>query len=177
MKNYIIFLRAVNVSGKNKLKMQDLKLALQNDFPETQTYIQSGNLSIPNCHFNKTQVKTRVEKILLIKFDIDTIAIIKTSIELQDIINTIPFPTNDTKQLYFCFFDNTSTKDTTILNTITQHHWDHFMIQNDMVYIQCLNGYGKTKLSNHFFEKKLEISATTRNYNTLTKLIKIAANS
>ena len=48
MMDYILFLRAVNVAGKNKLKMQDLKLALQSEFLDAQTYIQSGNILIPN---------------------------------------------------------------------------------------------------------------------------------
>lgn len=175
MKDYILFLRAVNVAGKNKLKMQDLKLALQSEFLNAQTYIQSGNILIPNCDLTKTQVKSIVEKIVLKKFAIDTTAIIKSSTELQDIMDTIPFQITETKQLYFCFLETISTKDSIISNSVIQHQGDNFMIQNDMVYIQCLNGYGKTKLSNHFFEKKLETSATTRNYNTISKLIEMAS--
>ena len=106
---------------------------------------------------------------MLKNFDIDTTAIIKTTKELQGIMDTIPFQITETKQLYFCFLEKMSTQDTTILNAVNQHHGDNFIVQNDMVYIQCLNGYGKTKLTNHFFEKKLETSATTRNYNTISK--------
>ena len=102
MMDYILFLRAVNVAGKNKLKMQDLKLALQSEFLDAQTYIQSGNLLIPNCDLNKTEVKSIVEKIVLKNFDIDTTAIIKSSTELQDLMDTIPFQIMETKQLYFC---------------------------------------------------------------------------
>jgi len=175
MMDYILFLRAVNVAGKNKLKMQDLKLALQSEFLDAQTYIQSGNILIPNCNLTKTQVKSIVEKIVLKNFDIDTTAIIKSSKELQDIMDTIPFQIMETKQLYFCFLETMSTKDTTTFNSVTQYHGDNFMIKKDMVYIQCLNGYGKTKLSNHFFEKKLETSATTGNHNTISKLIEMAS--
>lgn len=175
MMDYILFLRAVNVAGKNKLKMQDLKLALQSEFLDAQTYIQSGNILIPNCDLTKTQVTSIVEKIVLKNFDIDTTAIIKTTKELQGIMDTIPFQITETKQLYFCFLEKMSTQDTTILNAVNQHHGDNFIVQNDMVYIQCLNGYGKTKLTNHFFEKKLETSATTRNYNTISKLIEMAS--
>lgn len=32
------------------------------------------------------------------------------------------------------------------------------------------NGYGRTKLSNAFFERKLKVAATTRNWKTVTAL-------
>jgi hypothetical protein len=63
-------------------------------------------------------------------------------------LDTIHFPITATKKLYFCFLENKTSKDISILNTLTKHHGVNFMSQNDMVYI---NVYGKTKLSNHFF--------------------------
>ena len=38
------------------------------------------------------------------------------------------------------------------------------------VYLYCPNGYGKTKFSNVFIEKKLGVSATTRNWKSVLKL-------
>jgi uncharacterized protein (DUF1697 family) len=38
------------------------------------------------------------------------------------------------------------------------------------------NGYGRTNLNNNFFEKKLGISATTRNWRTVNKLVDIVSN-
>ena len=49
MKRYISLLRGINVSGKKKIKMADLKLLYQNlGFQDVQTYIQSGNVGL-NC--------------------------------------------------------------------------------------------------------------------------------
>ncbi len=41
------------------------------------------------------------------------------------------------------------------------------------VYLFCPNGYGNTKLTNTFFEKKLKLQATTRNWKTILELIKM----
>ncbi|HEX3051888.1 MAG TPA: hypothetical protein VHP83_14610 [Aggregatilineaceae bacterium] len=38
----------------------------------------------------------------------------------------------------------------------------------------CPNGYGQSKLNNNFLEKKLGVVATTRNTNTMTKLLALA---
>ena len=49
METYISILRGINVSGKKKIKMADLKLLYQNlGFQDVQTYIQSGNVGL-NC--------------------------------------------------------------------------------------------------------------------------------
>ena len=51
---------------------------------------------------------------------------------------------------------------------------DEFMIYDRDVYLFCPKGYGKTKLSNTFFEKKLSVTATTRNWKTVNALYEIA---
>ena len=42
------------------------------------------------------------------------------------------------------------------------------------MYLRYPNGYGRTKLSNAFLEKQLGVAATTRNWNTVTKLLDMA---
>ena len=43
-----------------------------------------------------------------------------------------------------------------------------------MVYVNAVGGYGKTKLTNNFFERKLKVSATTRNFKTTNYLVELA---
>ena len=51
---------------------------------------------------------------------------------------------------------------------------DEFVITGREIYLHCPGGYGNTKLSNNFFEKKLFVKATTRNWNTVNKLWEMA---
>jgi uncharacterized protein (DUF1697 family) len=51
---------------------------------------------------------------------------------------------------------------------------DEFVVGEREVYLFCPNGYGRTKLSNAFLEKKLDVTATTRNWNTVTALFAMA---
>jgi uncharacterized protein (DUF1697 family) len=51
---------------------------------------------------------------------------------------------------------------------------DEFLIYDQEIYLFCPNGYGRTKLSNNFFERKLSVSATTRNWKTVKALFEIA---
>jgi uncharacterized protein (DUF1697 family) len=50
---------------------------------------------------------------------------------------------------------------------------DEFSVKGRTIYLYCPNGYGKTKLNNHFFENKSVVSATTRNLKTLMELVRI----
>ncbi len=52
---------------------------------------------------------------------------------------------------------------------------DTFYISSDVVYVYCPKGYGISRLSNIFFEKRLGVSATTRNYNTMKKLTELGS--
>jgi uncharacterized protein (DUF1697 family) len=51
---------------------------------------------------------------------------------------------------------------------------DEFMVYDKEIYLFCPNGYGRTKISNSFFERKLSVSATTRNWKTVKALNEIA---
>jgi uncharacterized protein (DUF1697 family) len=50
---------------------------------------------------------------------------------------------------------------------------DEFRLLGRQVYLYCPNGYGRTKLNNAFFERKLAVAATTRNWRTVTNLAEL----
>ena len=52
---------------------------------------------------------------------------------------------------------------------------DEFRLLGREVYLHCPNGYGKTKINNAFFERTLGVSATTRNWKTVTTLATMSA--
>jgi len=51
---------------------------------------------------------------------------------------------------------------------------DEFSVRENAIYLYCPSGYGQTKLTNNFWESKLKLPATTRNWKTLEKLIDLA---
>jgi uncharacterized protein (DUF1697 family) len=51
---------------------------------------------------------------------------------------------------------------------------DRFAVIGKEAYLFCPDGYGRTKYSNDFFERKLGLSATTRNWNTVNRLLEMA---
>ena len=47
---------------------------------------------------------------------------------------------------------------------------DDFSVGRQEIFLHCSNGYGRTKLNNAFFERKLKMPATTRNWKTVEAL-------
>ena len=171
MKTYIVLLRGINVSGKNKLPMAELR-ELLNDlkFENVQTYIQSGNIILTSEESKKIICK-KIKKGIAFKFGYDVPVIARTVEELENVIENYPFPIDNPKIVAFVFLDKASEFSEIEIKNIGD---DQFKIDKDVVYFYCPNGFGKSKITNNLFEKKLKVTATTRNYNTTIKLLDLA---
>lgn len=171
MKKYIILLRGINVSGKNKLPMADLR-DLLNDlgFKKVQTYIQSGNI-ILESEEGRSVICNKIKAGIQKKFGYDVPVIARTISEWKKAISSYPFPIDNTKIVGFIFLNKKTYQTRIEVKGINE---DKYLIENDMVYLYCQTGFARTKLSNNLFERKLNVTATTRNYNTTIKLLELA---
>jgi len=174
---YIVLLRGINVSGKNKLKMTDLRAMLEAmKFANIQTYIQSGNIvleakEMPNIELAQC-VKTQIKTI----FDYDVPTLVLRVGEWQAIFQNNPFLTKrneDITKLHVTILAELPDKD--LINNLKdiQHKADEFEIVGNNIYLFCPDGYGRTKFTNTFFERKLKVAATTRNWRTVGKLVEM----
>lgn len=177
MMTYIALLRGINVSGKNKILMADLRMLFQKlDFENVQTYIQSGNVIF----------KSDTKQELLSKFISDTIkkefnlevpVIIKTRIEMELVVKDNPYLKEeniDYKKLYVVYL-NEAPKETTKLDAF-DFGKDTYIIKDKIMYIKYDLGAGSTKLSIKIIENKLGIIATARNWRTTNKLVEMASS-
>lgn len=170
-------LRGINVSGKNILKMSDLKQMCQSlGYKNVSTYIQSGNIIFQTDECSLNILETTISKEILKIFFMNVPVIVIEKSMLKPILEQNPFlkkRNKDAEKLYICFLSNLP--DNQLLKKIepTSYLPDEYIIAEKMIYIFCQNGYGNTKLNNNFFENKLKLNATTRNLKTLTELIKI----
>jgi len=171
MKRFIILLRGINVSGKNKLQMADLRELLNDlNFQNIQTYIQSGNI-ILDTEKSKNKVCEHIKKGIADKFGYNIHVLARTLFEWERAIAKYPFPIENPKIVAFVFLDKKTSE--TKIEAIGVND-DKYKIDNDVVYIYCPAGFARTKLSNNLFERKLKVAATTRNYKTTMKLLQLA---
>ena len=174
MKKYIVLLRGINVSGKNKLPMLDLRELLNDlQFQNVQTYIQSGNIILESDE-NKITICKKIKDRIFYEFGYDVPVIIRTVSEWERTINNYPFSIENEKIVAFTFLDKKTEISKIEVKNIGE---DICKIDNDVVYLHCPSGFGKTKLTNNLIEKKLNAIATTRNLRTTLKLLELAENN
>ena len=102
---YIVLLRGINISGKNKIAMQELKTVLeQNGFKNVITFQNSGNVILESDVSSKETLSQIISKIIIDKFQLEIPVFITTETELEDILNNSP--------------DWWDTKDKTIYNNL-----------------------------------------------------------
>ncbi|MCB9230814.1 MAG: DUF1697 domain-containing protein [Bacteroidia bacterium] len=171
----IAILRAINVGGKRKILMADLKeMFVKMGFKDVSTYIQSGNVMFSNpTKEDNIALGDRLEKAILERFKLDVPVIVRTKEEWQLAARENPFlqgENTDIERLHLTFLKEIPTQER--LDKIKEFDFspDKFSIIGTHAYVFCSGKYSDSKLSNQFFESKLKVSATTRNWKTVEKL-------
>lgn len=173
MQTYIALLRGINVGGHKKLKMVDLKLLFEElGFQNVVTYIQSGNVVFSAKE--EKNISDKISKEIEKRFGWEVPVLVKTADSISRILKDCPFEEIKKAEAYFMLFASQPAMKLKEAVREISYPNEEFVLTADCVYIYFGNGYGNAKLNNNFFEKKLEVAATTRNYRTLVKLVELA---
>jgi uncharacterized protein (DUF1697 family) len=167
-------LRGINVAGQNRIKMPELKTLCEAlGLAGVVTYVQSGNLVFDSNAADAVQVARMIEAGIDHSLGLSVQVLIRRATQFRQIIAANPFltrPNVDLTKLHVTFLATTPPVEAiTALGSPTDHA-DEFIPAEQEIYLSCPNGYGGTKFTNTFFEKKLGITTTTRNWNTVTAL-------
>ena len=171
MKNYIALLRGINVAGHKKIKMADLRTALSNlGLKNVATYIQSGNVFFTSEEKNINKLEQDIHNIILSNFGFEVPVLITTTEALQTVLDDCPFDEEVKQNSYFILLYNTPSTDLVKEFSGISHPNETVIIREKCIYFYSSVGYGKAKFNNRFFEKKLKINSTARNYKTMLYL-------
>jgi uncharacterized protein (DUF1697 family) len=175
MKTYIALLRGINVGGHKKIRMADLRSLMYNSgFQDVQTYIQSGNL-ILSASEDVESISLKISEAIEQKYGWEVPVLVKTTSEIKSILEHCPFPEDQKLKSYFCLLSSTPSTENMEKCRMFQFPGESFIITPQCVYIYSEVAAQKSKISNNFFENHLKVAATTRNYNTLQKLLSLSA--
>lgn len=102
MKRYIAFLRGVNISGKNKVPMAELKKMFERlGHKEVKTYLNSGNVIFSSDENDIESVTKQVAMTIKSQFDLDIPVFVIAKEELEDILRNAPdWWDNENKEIY-----------------------------------------------------------------------------
>jgi uncharacterized protein (DUF1697 family) len=171
-------LRGINVSGQKLIKMNALKNLYESlGFEEIDTYVQSGNVVFKSVERDTALLALVLSDKIKEVYGFDVDVIVKTMDEYQLIVDQNPLVNDSDKDLssmYVTFLSSIPEK--VDLKALESKRQGDEVVEffNEVIYLYCPGGYGKTKLTNNFFESKLKVVATTRNWKTVSALLEIA---
>jgi uncharacterized protein (DUF1697 family) len=176
MIEYVAFLRGINVGGKKLIKMEALSRVFERSgFKNVRTFIQSGNVIFDAAEANTELLTNKIEKKILKSFGEDVTVVLQTVAELEKIVRRNPFKKvkPDADVMMFVVFLSTEPNSRPKLPLISAtENLEVFAIKDRAAFILChrkKNGW--FGFPNNFIEKQLGVSATTRNWTTVRKIV------
>jgi uncharacterized protein (DUF1697 family) len=174
---WVAFLRGINLGAHNKISMADLR-ALMADIgaEDVTTYVQSGNVVFRSAVARRELVR-KIEREIRARFGLDVTVVLRTKAELARLVAANPFAKreSDPTKLHVTFLAAAPDRRRLAGFDRAEFAPDDLHVGRNAVYLHMPTGYGRSKLSNAFFEKELAVRATTRNWRTVTKLAELAS--
>ena len=177
MTAFVSLFRGINVGGHHKVPMAELKALHEAlDFKNVSTYIQSGNVAFTSDHTDPSQIPGLIEDAFAQNFGYRVNVLVRTSTELQAIIDNNPFAhyaLKEPKWLVVLFLP--ICPEPTALEDFQKLYPgpEELYLAGQELYIFYPDSIGHSKLPQALLEKKLKTTGTARNWNTVLQLQKL----
>lgn len=165
---YVALLRGINVGGRTKVAMDDLRrLFTELGHGNVTTYIQSGNVLF-DAVGRAAGIAAGIEARIAAELGLSVTVILRSATDLERVAAANPFvgQVPDESKLHVTFLARRPTATVERPAGVA----DEMVVAGREVYLHCPGGYGRTKLDNAFFERRLGVPATTRTWRTVGKL-------
>lgn len=174
---HVALLRGINVGGKNMLPMAALsELFLEAGCRDVRTYIQSGNVVFSAPAKVAARIAGDVSAAIAKQFKLTVPVVIRSAADMEQVAQGNPFlrgAKGDTSALYVAFLaDKPDAKQIAVLDP-NRSPGDEYKVVGGEIYMNLSTGAAKTKLTNAYFDSKLDTISTARNWNTVLKLVEM----
>jgi uncharacterized protein (DUF1697 family) len=172
---YIALLRGINLAGRNRLSMKDLARLLEtNGCAGVRTYIQSGNAVFCGPSADPARLANRITAAIGKAHGFEPLVLLLTRAELERAAARNPFPEaheNPTSLHLFFLTSKPATPNLAGMEPL-QTNGERFVLDDRVFYLHTPNGFGISKLAERA-ERLLGVSATARNWRTVTTLLEM----
>jgi uncharacterized protein (DUF1697 family) len=175
--SYVALLRAVNVGGRNRVPMAELRaLCAALDYEDVRTFIQSGNVVLKSTA-RPAKVARDLAAALRAHFGFDIGVVVRTRAELAEIVAGNPYldAGAEASRLHVAFLAGRPAAAGIASLDPDRSPPDEFVVRGREIFIRTPNGMGRSKLTPDYFQKCLGTECTARNWNTVTKLLDLVA--
>jgi uncharacterized protein (DUF1697 family) len=172
---YIALLRGINVGGHNVIKMAALRECLESlGLNNVKTYIQSGNVLFESEE-GADKLCQRIEQAIKSVFGLSIPVVLRTSLELDEMIKNCPFPTDhlaEGESVQVSFLKEELTKEGIDTLYSFKSEIDEYHLDGKDIYLYFRQSIRDSKLALHL--QKIGVPGTVRNWKTVMKLDSLA---
>ncbi len=174
MGTYAALLRGINLAGRNKISMAELKALLVSlGFEDVVTYVQSGNVVFRSRAGKADDVSATIERAIATELGVNAAVMLRTPAQLRKVAVGNPFvdDESDPTRLLVVFLDRSADRTAQAQLDPERSPPDRFAVRGREIYLHVPNGFGRSKLTVDYFERRLGRKGTARNWKTVTKLV------
>lgn len=171
---YVALLRGINVGGRSKLAMADLRaMASDCGFTDVATYIQSGNVVLRSAD-SATDVAASLRSAIAAAGGVDPAIAMRTRAQLSTVIDANPYVgrSDDETQLHVTFAVEGARFTEPALDP-DAFAPEAFTVRSREAYLYLPNGMGRSKLAVELAKVRPQ-DGTTRNWRTTKRLLAMA---
>jgi uncharacterized protein (DUF1697 family) len=173
---HIVLLRGINIGSRNRIAMPALRNALEAaGFGDVRTYVQSGNVVVSSSA-NADAVARKVRRLVAEDFGLDIAVVTRTRAQLAKVVDLNPLAkvAKEPKRYQVSFLDAKPSRDVVRRVEATAAPQERVVVHGREIYAWHPDTIARSKLWALLAGQSLGITATARNWTTVTALLELA---
>jgi uncharacterized protein (DUF1697 family) len=173
---HIVLLRGINVGSRNRIAMPKLRDALEDaGFADVRTYLQSGNVVLSSSA-KVADVERKVQRVIANEFGLEIAVVTRTRAQLAKIVERNPLArvANDPKRYQVSFLDTKPSREVVRRIEAAADPKERVVVDGREIYAWHPDTIARSKLWALLAGQSLGVTATARNWTTVTKLLEVA---
>jgi uncharacterized protein (DUF1697 family) len=178
MPRHIVLLRGINLGSRNRIAMPKLREALEEaDFDDVQTYVQSGNVVLSSSE-SAADVARKVERQISKSFGLDIDVVVRTRAQLAKVVERNPLAkvAKNPKRYQVSFLSAKPSAAVMRKLEDAAAEKERVVLIGREIYAWHSEGIGRSRLWTLLAGRGLGVTATARNWTTVTKLLELAGS-
>jgi uncharacterized protein (DUF1697 family) len=173
---HIVLLRGINIGSRNRVAMPKLRDVLTDaGFEDVKTYVQSGNVVL-SAKGSAEQVARKCERLVSAEFGLDIPVVARTRAQLAKVVERNPLGkvATDPKRYQVSFLTGKLPAEVVRKLEAVAAPTERFVVSGREVYAWHPAGVARSKLWAMLAGRDLGVTATARNWTTVTALLGLA---
>ncbi len=176
MARHVVLLRGINLGSRNRISMPKLRELLENaGFDDVKTYLQSGSVVLSSSK-KADDVRRRCERLLSTELGLDIDVVVRSRAQLAAVVKRNPLGkvAKNPKRYQVSFL--ASKPSAAVVKRVKDAavEPEQVAVSGREIYAWHPEGVARSKLWALLAGKQLGVTATARNWTTVTKLLELA---